>query len=129
MTESITQVLSCEEIHNGFNVLIDRIGALAAGRNFAVSVAADALEAACQLQQERDAAQRNALLQEQLVNSLRAELDEAAIDNRRLSQRCHDLAVAKEALEQQIDHMQNPPEPRRDDHTQWWPFKRAGNAL
>lgn len=103
-----TESLSCEEIHAGFDVLIARVADLAA---------------------ERDRAQRKALLQEQLVNSLRAELDEAAIDKRRLMQRCHDLAVTVGALEQQIDHMQNPPEQRRDDHTQWWPFKRAGNAL
>ena len=129
MTESITQVLSCEEIHAGFDVLIARIGELAAGRNHALGIAANALEAACQLQQERDRAQRKALLQERLANSLRAELDACAEDKRLLAIRCEKSAATIQALEQQIDRMQNPPEPQRDDHTRRWPFKRIGNRL
>jgi hypothetical protein len=129
VTESITQVLSCAEIHTGFDALIARIADMALERDRAQAAETEAVEAACRMQQERDRAQREALLQEHIADSLRAELDEAAADNRRLSLRCHDLAVTVGVLEQQIDRMQNPPEARRDDHTRRWPFRRAGGSL
>lgn len=65
-----------------------------------------------------------------VVNTaLRADLNEARIELRRTREICRGLAAAKGALELQIDRMQNPPEPRPDDHTRRWPFKRVGNAL
>lgn len=100
--------------------------ALVAERDTARAEKADALEAACELQQERD---RDRRLHDSLANSLRAELDEAAEDKRALEIQCERLTATVRALEQQIDHMQNPPEQRRDDFTRRRPFRRGGNAL
>lgn len=129
MTESITQTLSCEEIHAGFDVLIERIGDLATGRNHALAVAADALEAACGLQQERD--REKARADEQAAMALEQATLAAQHRDRlvEVDAELQQTRVTVRALEQQIDHMQNPPETRRDDHTRKWPFKRAGNAL
>lgn len=56
-------------------------------------------------------------------------LDDTRTELRRTRDICRELAVVKGALEQQIDRMQNQPEPRPNDHTRRWPFRRAGNQL
>lgn len=73
------------------------------------------------LAEERDVARQEAAAQLLAAEDLRGELH-------RTRRECRALAVAKEALEQQIDRLQNPPA-RTADHTSRWPFKRAGNAL
>lgn len=136
MTESITQVLSCEDIHAGFDALIARIADLVLERDRAREAEAEALEAACRLQQERDrekarAAEQaaQALTQATLATRFRNRLEEVHTELRQTRETCRNLAVANGALEMQIDHMQNQPEPRPDDHTRRWPFKRGGNSL
>lgn len=129
VTDVAAPEVSREELITAVARLSERLADLAAQRDHARAKADGALETACRLQQERDAARRDALIQERLANALRAELDEAAADKRRLTQRCHELAVTAGALEQQIDRIQNQPQARPDDHTGRWPFKRAGNSL
>ena len=137
MTESITQVLTCDDIHAGFDTLIARIAGLALERDRAREAEAEALEAACRLQQERDQEKARAdeqaaqaLTQATLAARFRNRLEEVHTELRQTRNVCRNLAVvANDALEEQIDHMQNQPEPRPDDHTRRWPFKRAGNSL
>jgi FixJ family two-component response regulator len=125
MTESITQVLTCEEIRAGFDVLIARFAAGVAERDLAVSVAAEALEAACRLQQERDreksrADEQAAMARAQatLTERFRIRLEEVHTELRQTRDTCRNLAVANGALEQ-----------HRGDRTRRWLFKRTGNSL
>lgn len=122
---TVTEPTLLEKLH----ALEETAHRLATERDQVRAEHADLLKAKCLLHQELNRARNNALLQERLANSLRAELDEAATDNRRLSQRCHDLAITVGALEQQIDRAQKQPAPRPDDHTKRWPWTRIGRSL
>jgi uncharacterized coiled-coil DUF342 family protein len=121
-TRPVVEGLTCEEIHSGFDALIARVAELVAERDEARAAAAEA-------RQERDQALSRADANARVAGTFRNDLDDTRTELRRTRDICRKLAVAKGALEQQIDHMQTQPEPRPDDHTLRWPFRRLGNQL
>lgn len=129
---------------------------LATERDHALIVAADTLEAACRLQQERDREKARAdeqaaqaLTQAALAARFRNRLEEVHTELRQTRDTCRNLAVAHGALEQQAAQMRDgtPPGTRRgrwwqwtriersrperqpDDHTRRQPFRRGDNSL
>lgn len=78
-----------------------------------------------QVAHERTRAATNAALADRLY----VRLDEMHTELRRVNEDRWRLARRAEAFGQQIDRMQAPRDPRPDDHTRRWPFRRIGNAL
>ena len=98
----------------------EQIAALKAGLVRALDERDAAVEA-------RDRANARADIHEAIANTTLARLEQACTDLRRAHQQCRDLAAANEALTKQNERLRG--EPRHDDPTRRWPFKRVGNQL
>lgn len=115
-----TQDLTCEEIHTGFDALIERIAELAAERDAAFHMAAQATK-------DLVRARRQIATQETVDTSRLAVIDDLNTENRRLETRNRELAIENEDLRARHDRNQHPQEtpPVR---ASWW-SRRIGNQL
>lgn len=120
-----TADLTCDEIHAGFDALIKRIAEIAAERDLARQMAAQATK---DLIRARDEAQARLAVHDVLVTSLRAHIETKTEENRRLTTHARELALANEAMQQQLNQAQqrtNETKPPR-----WSVFgRRIGNRL
>lgn len=137
-----TELLTCDEIHAGFDAFIDRVADLAAQRDHAKAERADLLEANCRLQQElaftrmlashatKDLARtRHALITRDADNEhLRADRDAKDVQIRRLTALLRESALDRENLQRRLDRDQQEAKPPR----RYWPSclsRRIGNQL
>lgn len=122
MQSTTTADLSCEEIHAGFDALIERIAEIAAVRDLALQIASQATKDLVQARREHKA---ELDLYDNLISSLRLNDDRKNDDLRRLTARIHELALANEDLQRQRKQDRQEPKPAR----QSWLSRRIGNGL
>lgn len=121
MQSTTTADLSCEEIHAGFDALIKRIAEIAAVRDVAIKMASQATKDLVQARHEHKA---ELDLYDNLVSSLRLNDDRKNDDLRRLTARVHELALANEDLQRQLETARQ----QRPERTSWL-SRRIGNSL
>jgi hypothetical protein len=110
VTASTTEGLTCEEIHAGFDALIKRVAEIAADCDLARKIASEATK-------ELVRARHELILRDAVNTSLLDDISALGADNRQLTARVHELAVANEDLHAQLDRtQQEPPSARR---TRW----------
>lgn len=117
-----SQDLTCEEIHAGFDALIKRIAELAAERDCAMQMAAQATK---DQDRERREFEGRLKVRDALVDSLRIADDRKNDDLRRLNARVRELAVENEDLRARHEQDQREPPPVRKN----WRSRRIGNQL
>lgn len=117
-----SQDLTCEEIHAGFDALIKRIAELAAERDAAFQMAAQATK---DLVRERRESEGQLKVRDALIDSLRINADRTNADVRRLSARVRELAVENEDLRARSERDQREPPTVRKN----WRSRRIGNQL
>lgn len=117
--------LTCEEIHTGFDALIERIADLAAQRDIACQMASQATKDLVRVRDEKQAMQAQLDLRDALIESLRLSDDRKTGDLRHLTARVHELALANEELQRQRERDQQEPAATRKS----WLSRRIGNSL
>lgn len=102
-----SQDLTCEEIHTGFDALIERVADLAAQRDIACQMASQATK-----DQERERREHEAELRllNNLIAAVRIDRDDKHDEIRQLNARIRELALANEDLQRQLDAVQQQPE-------------------
>jgi len=114
-TRSVAEGLTCEEIHAGFDVLIERLAEVAAERDCAFKMAAQATKDQLKTRTELDARLKVRDIQ---IDSLRAGIDGKNAEIRQLTNLNRDLAIRCEDQQRLLDAAQQleAPAPRRRWH-------------
>jgi len=112
VTRSVAEGLTCEEIHAGFDALIERLAEVAAERDCAFKMAAQATKDQLKTRTELDARLKIRDIQ---IDSLRAGIDGKNAEIRQLADLNRDLAIRCEDQQRQLDAAQQleVPKPRR----------------
>ncbi|WP_297827402.1 hypothetical protein [Mycobacterium sp.] len=123
-----TQDLTCEEIHTGFDALIERIAELAAERDAAVKERDAALAKADESERRMKRAHHELVVADAVNQSHEWEIDDKNAEIRRLTAHAYNLAFANENLQRRLDRAQQEAKPAR----RRWPSclsRRIGNQL
>jgi len=100
VTRSVAEGLTCEEIHAGFDALIERLAEVAAERDCAFKMAAQATKDQLKTRTELDARLKIRDIQ---IDSLRAGIDGKNAEIRQLTARVRELALVNEDQQRQLD--------------------------
>jgi len=125
VTRSVAEGLTCEEIHAGFDALIERLAEVAAERDCAFKMAAQATKDQLKTRTELDARLKIRDIQ---IDSLRAGIDGKNAEIRQLADLNRDLAIRCEDQQRQLDaaqQLETPTPLRRLLNRIWhWPLNR-----
>lgn len=120
MTAQLTSSadLTCEEIHAGFDGLVERLAQMAAERDLALKMAAQATKDLVRARHTVD-------VRDAVIKSLRIDGDGKNAEIRRLNARVHELCLVNDDQQRRLDQAQQEPKPVRSS---WW-SRRIGNQL